>query len=132
MTDLTSRTEETGRVERKRERILRNDFVRKHAVVLPNTVCKRLRRGWELERAVLTPSHGQRAPRIFVEHNGERLCRDEFIAKYAVVSNRTVYRRQEKGWTLEQAALTPMHQKPETQDEEPMLHAFAFGVVTTR
>ena len=49
---------------------------------------------------------------VFVEHNGETLCKTDFVKKYGLVSLRTVNRRIEKeGMDVKEAALTPSERK---------------------
>lgn len=50
---------------------------------------------------------------VFVEHNGETLCREDFLRKYSKVHRDTVrYRQKHFGLTLKEAALLPPRRGP--------------------
>jgi hypothetical protein len=67
---------------------------------------RRLKDGWELERALTTPVHTK--PAVYVDHKGNQYRRQQDLADAYGISTATLSHRLKDGWDLEEALTTPV------------------------
>lgn len=82
---------------------MQKEFIAKFAVVDRSRVAERMKQGWNVIDATLTPD--KRFKKI--TYQGGEYPLEEFIKKFATVSKVAVYRRIKQGWEVEKAVLTP-------------------------
>lgn len=66
--------------------------------------------GWSITRAIETPVNAPRRNSHFLEFQGERLPLSDMARKYGIIPQ-SLMTRLRKGWSLEDALLTPIQEK---------------------